>query len=92
MKTLRIFYRNWLILAMPLEKGWGLRCMVPEQDTICSDGVAYPTAEEAIASAKERINREIATYVLANTLLELYEAGRMQESECKGLLLSLGYC
>lgn len=91
MKIWRLFYQNWLILAVPLDEGWALRCLVPEQDKICSDGAVYPTPEAAIASAKERINRETATYVLASALLDLYEAGRIQEPDCHSLLSSLGY-
>lgn len=92
MKTWNVCYHNWLILAMPLEGGWAIKCLPPARHKTSTNWQAYRTIEEGMASAKEYIDRAIALYVLADTLLELCETGRIQENECQGLLLSLGYC
>lgn len=91
MKTWSITYRNWIIIAMALEGGWAIKCIPPTRYQISTNWQAYISLDTAILAAKESINRAIALYVLADTLRDLCDAGKLQEAEYQDLLLSLRY-
>jgi hypothetical protein len=91
MKTWSITYKDWLIVAMALEGGWAIKCVPPAYYQINTNWQAYISLETAILAAKESIDRSIALYVLADTLRDLCDAGKLQETEYQDLLLSLGY-
>lgn len=91
MKTWSLPYRNWLIWIVPLPEGWAFRCLSPDRQQTYTDWDVYKTLAAAIAGAKEYVNRATATYQLAEVMLDLFEAGKIQDSECYRLLLSLGY-
>jgi hypothetical protein len=92
MKTWSVSYQDWLILGMQLDGGWAIKCLPPRRHSIATDWQAHKTLETAVVSAKQYIDRAIALYVLADALLELCEAGKIQDTECHRLLVSLGYC
>jgi hypothetical protein len=91
MRTITAFYREWTISAVPLGEEWTNRCLPPGRNTICTDWGIYDTAEAALSGAQEYIDRAAAMYALAEGVLELYEAEKINSDECQSLLRSLGY-
>lgn len=87
-----IAYRNWLISVFSVKGGWRICCLSASRQGTFTDGEIYSNPETAIAGAKAFVNRAIARYVLADALLELYEAGNISDRDCHALLGSLGYC
>ena len=92
MKALSASYGDWFILAVPVGQQWAISCLPPRSNTICTDWKAYTTPEAALAGAQDYIDRAAAVYALADAVLELHEAGKVDENSCTGLLHSLGYC
>ncbi|WP_199248632.1 hypothetical protein [[Phormidium] sp. ETS-05] len=91
MNTFSASYGDWFILAVPLEGEWVISCLPPKSNNICTDWKTYQTAEAALAGAQEYVEQAAAAYALAEVVLELYEADKIELAGCQNLLRSLGY-
>jgi len=81
-------YRNWIIKLISQDNDWTVAYCTPGGE-IFIDGKTYGTAEVALATARDLVDRSIAGFALLEFLFELYDARKISTEQYSQLTSSL---